>query len=89
MFEEIQLILIISLLRVISQPMQRNRTLMNGVTLHDKIYKASLRGILERVGIRRVKKRENMQKSKNVLLKWKLKTGNVLRNSVKRIFKVE
>lgn len=56
MFEEIQLILIISLLRVISQPMQRNRTLMNGVTLHDKIYKASLGGILERVGIRRVKK---------------------------------
>lgn len=36
--------------------MHRNRTLMNGVTLHDKIYKASLGEILERVGIGRVKK---------------------------------
>lgn len=39
--------------------MQRNRTLMNGVTLHDKIYKASLGGGgggLEIVGIRRIKK---------------------------------
>lgn len=43
--------------------MQRNRTLMNGVTLHDKIYKASLGGGgVEIVGIRRVKKVRKYEK---------------------------